>query len=318
MGFDSLLGNDRLKQNLTGSIRRGRVSHFYLISGPIGSGKKTLSRLLASAILCSGEEKPCMACAHCRKVMAGTHPDLITVDDPEKKFVPVELVRDARADVFIQPNEAERKIYLFPRAQDMLPPSQNALLKILEEPPPYGVFFLLTDNPEKLLPTIRSRCTELSLTALPEGVLRKALEQEYPQATGERITGAIARSGGYLGQAKAIVEETGETTQNAMEFLTAYANSNAMGLLQVLVSMEKWKRDVFCQELELWREALTNALSVRSGSVPVQPMARQIGTARSARDIMQAITALQKAIDYASRNVSVGAVCGYLVWELRS
>ena len=100
--------------------------------------------------------------------MDGSHPDFITVDDPEKKTVTVDLIRQARADVYIQPNESEYKIYMFPRAQDMGLPGQNALLKILEEPPKYGVFLLLTDNPDKLLPTVRSRCTELNMQALPE------------------------------------------------------------------------------------------------------------------------------------------------------
>ncbi len=316
MGFDGLLGNERLKQNITGAISRGRPSHFYLISGPTGSGKRTLTRLLAAALLCKGSEKPCFSCSHCRKVMANTHPDFITVDDPEKKFVPVELVRDARTDIFIRPNEGDKKIYLFPRAQDMMPPSQNALLKILEEPPAYGVFLLLTDNPEKLLPTIRSRCTELALTALPESVLLPALAQACPQATPEQIKGAAQRSG-YLGQAKALLETSEDTSKNTLDFLNAYARSDQMGILQVLVPMEKWKRDAFCQELNIWLLTLTNALSARSGSAAVQPMAGEIGSARSARDIMQAISALQKAVEYAQRNVSVGAVCGYLVWALR-
>lgn len=317
MGFEELLGNDRLKQNLSAAFSKNRISHFYLISGPAGSGKKTLSRLLAAAALCTGQNKPCMTCAHCRKALANTHPDLITIDDPEKRYVPIELIRDARADIYIQPNEADRKIYLFPRAQDMLPPAQNALLKILEEPPAYGVFILLTDNGEKLLPTVRSRCTELSLTALPEPVLRKALEEAYPQATAQQIAGAIGRSGGYLGQAKAILEESEEAGENTLRFLKAYAGSDSLGLVQILTPMERWKRDVLVEELERWLFALSNALCARSGITPTQPMADTIGTARSGKDIMRAIHALQKAIDYAQRNISPGAVCGYLAWELR-
>ena len=317
MGFDALLGNHRLKQNLAGAFSRNRVSHFYLISGPAGSGKKTLSRLLAAAALCSGENRPCLACPHCRKVMAGTHPDFITIDDPEKKYVPVELIRSARADVFIQPNEADRKIYLFPRAQDMRMEAQNALLKILEEPPAYGVFLLLTDNAEKLLPTVRSRCTELSLQSLPEDILRPVLKEKCPQASDLQITGAISRSGGYLGQALAILEETEDATQTTTAFLQAYAASDAYGLTQVLVPMEKWKRDAFVEELERWLPVLSDALSARSGSTPTQPMADKICAARSGRDLIRAISALQKAIDYARRNISPGAVCGYLQWELR-
>ena len=193
MGFDALLGNDRLKQNLTRSLAKGHVSHFYLISGPEGSGKHTLAKLLAAAILCQGTDKPCGRCTPCRKVMDGSHPDFITVDDPEKKTVTVDLIRQARADVYIQPNESEYKIYMFPRAQDMGLPGQNALLKILEEPPKYGVFLLLTDNPDKLLPTVRSRCTELNMQALPEDVLRSHLRREFPQAQEEDITAAIDR-----------------------------------------------------------------------------------------------------------------------------
>ena len=204
MAFDSLLGNERLKENLSRSISRGRISHFYLISGPEGSGKHTLALLLGAAILCQGQSRPCGSCPACRKALGAGHPDLITIDDPEKKTVPVDLIRQARADIYILPNEADHKVYLFPRAQDMGIPGQNALLKVLEEPPSYGLFLLLTDNPEKLLPTIRSRCVELKLTALPENVLRSALTGEFPKADEAAITGAIHRSGGFFGQAKAI------------------------------------------------------------------------------------------------------------------
>ena len=317
MGFEALLGNERLKQNLTGAIARGRVSHFYLISGPAGSGKRTLARLLAAAMVCTGQDKPCMHCNPCRKVMQNSHPDFITIDDPEKKYVPVELVREARADIYIQPNEADRKIYLFPRAQDMLPPSQNALLKILEEPPAYGVFLLLTDNPQRLLPTVRSRCTELALTALKPEVMQGALLSACPQATEEQLTGAIGRSGGYLGQAIALLEQSEDASQTTMRFLEAYATANAMGLLQVLVPMEKWKRDALIEELEHWLQALSGALAARNGIATTEPMAEKICAARAAKELIDAITALQKAIDYARRNISVGAVCGYLQWALR-
>ena len=128
MRFSPLLGNQRIKDNLSGAISKGRISHFYLICGPEGSGKHTLANLLAAAILCQGGNKPCLSCHPCRKVMNGLHPDFITIDDPEKKTVPVELIRQARADISLQPSEASRKIYLFPRAQGMGIPSQNALL----------------------------------------------------------------------------------------------------------------------------------------------------------------------------------------------
>ena len=317
MGFDALLGNERLKDNLRSSISRGRISHFYLISGPAGSGKRTLAKLLAAAILCNAAEKPCGSCPACRKVFGGGHPDYITIDDPEKKTVPVDLIRDARADMYIRPNEADRKIYLFPRAQDMGIPGQNALLKVLEEPPAYGVFILLTDNPQKLLPTVRSRCTELALSALPEEIALPQLRQAFPQADDTAIHAAFSRSGGFLGQAKEILEEGTSLPTQTIDFLNAYAQRNAYALSQVLIPIEKWKRDQLIPVLQQWVSFLEGALIYRSGLPSGTPMVAELAAARSALEFKEAIGHLEKTIEYAQGNVSPGAICGYLVWALR-
>lgn len=317
MGFDALLGNERLKENLHSSINRGRISHFYLISGPAGAGKRTLAKLLAGAILCTGREKPCGTCAHCRKILGNGHPDYITIDDPQKKIVPVELIRQARSDIYIRPNEAEHKVYLFPRAQDMAVPGQNALLKVLEEPPSYCVFILLTDNPEKLLPTVRSRCTELALHALPEDLLRRTLRQRYPQAAEEAISAAVVRSGGFLGQATAILEVGSDLPPQTDAFLKAYAARNVYDLMLVLVPMEKWKRDQLIPILQQWAAFLEGALVYRSGISAATPMARELSATRSARELRDAIAQLQKVIQYAQGNISPAAICGYLEWALR-
>lgn len=317
MGFEALLGNERLRENLRAALAKGRISHFYLISGPVGSGRHTLARLLAAAILCGGQDRPCGKCAACRKVLADTHPDFITVDEADKKTVSVELVRKASADLYIQPNEGSHKIYLFPRAQDMGIPSQNALLKVLEEPPKYGVFILLTDNPEKLLPTVRSRCTELAMTALPQRVLRGALEQKFPNAGSEAIAAAISRSGGFLGQAITLLEEGQALPPQVEAFGKAYAGRSAYELIQVLVPMEKWKRDQLLPILNQWLSLLEDALVCRSGLSAPSALSYEIGTVRSSQELYSAITHLQKAIEYTQGNVSPAAVCGWLGWALR-
>lgn len=314
MGFDSLLGNERLKENLRMSVGRGRISHFYLISGPAGSGKRTLARLLAAAILCQEQNKPCLACNACRKVMGVTHPDCITIEDPEHKTVAVKIVRDARADMYIMPNESNRKIYIFP--QELGIEGQNALLKILEEPPEYGVFILLSDNPEKLLPTVRSRCTELSLQALPENVLRQALKGEFFDADEEGLSAAISRSGGYLGQAKALLS-VGAVSPQTEAFVRSFAGRDPVEMLQVLVPMEKWKRDQAIPEWQVWLQLLSDALTCHAGQKATSPLARQLSESRSAGELMHAVETLQKIIEYAQGNISVAAICGYLQWTLR-
>lgn len=315
MGFESLLGNERLKENLISSIAQGHLSHFYLISGPEGSGRHTLARLLAAAAVCGEANKPCLTCNHCRKVLANTHPDFITVEDPEKKTLPVRVVREAREDMFIRPNEADRKVYLFP--QELNVEGQNALLKILEEPPSYGVFLLLTDNPEKLLPTVRSRSRLLRLQGLPETVLRAQLKKSFPNAEPEAVNAAVIRSGGYLGQAQKILEEGAALSPQTEQFVQAYASRDRLELLQLLLSLEKTKRDLFIPLLQQWLELLENGLVSRCGMQPMSGLAKQLSAGRSASELMDAVNQVKKCMEYAQGNVSVAACCGYLLWHLR-
>ena len=317
MGFQALLGNGQLKENLTAALRKNRISHGYLITGPRGAGKKTLAKLLSAGAMCDGKEKPCGVCTACRKVLSGVHPDVITVDDPDRKTVGVDVIRKARADCYIQPNEGKRKIYVIPRAQDMGVEAQNALLKVLEEPPAYAMFLLLAETGEALLPTIRSRCVELKLQALSEEVLRKALTQAFPKATPEEIDGAMGRSGGYLGQAKELLTKGTQTSPQTRDFLESYARGDGLLLQKTLVGMEKWKRDQLISELQQWRQKLIASLACRSGGAAEDPACLRVSQARSPAQVRCGVAALEKAIEYAGGNVSVAAICGWLFWELR-
>ena len=196
MKLAALLGNDTLKQRLSALQAKGKLTHSFLLTGPEGSGRHTLARILCAAMQCTAPgERPCGVCQQCRKVLDGAHPDICIVDDPEKKTIPVKLVRDACTDLYIRPNEGQRKIYLFPRAQDLNQQGQNVLLKSIEEPPPYGTFLLLAEHAEQLLPTIRSRCVELRLSPLPEAVLLPALRERFPDVPEGTLRAAGVRAG---------------------------------------------------------------------------------------------------------------------------
>lgn len=195
MDLSALKGNERLKDQLSRQERGRGLSHAYIISGPAGSGRHTLARQLAAAMLCAGSgEKPCGKCGPCLKVRKGVHPDVSTVTGPEEgKPITVDRVRLLRADAYIRPNEGERKVYLLEGADRMNAPAQNAMLKLLEEGPPYAAFLLIAGNAGGLLRTVRSRCEELALTPAGEPVSGET-DQER-RALAEKLTASLEKAG---------------------------------------------------------------------------------------------------------------------------
>ena len=145
---------------LAAAVRRAadehRLSHAVILTG---RGDLTAAaRFLAAAHVCEGEHKPCLTCRHCRKALEGVHPDVISVQDTEHRELTVEAVRALRKDVYIRPNEAERKVYIIADCRQLNERDQNVLLKIVEEGPAYAAFVFCADTLHALLPTIRSRC----------------------------------------------------------------------------------------------------------------------------------------------------------------
>ena len=128
---------------------------------------------------------------------------------------------------------------------------------------------------------------------------------------------AIHRSGGYLGQAKQILTEETEISPQTEEFARAFAARDKLGIALLLVSMEKWKRDKFIEELAAWSALLRGALVCRSGQLGATEAEKALGTVRSAQELMAAFNEIQKAMQYAQGNVSVAALCGNLLWQLR-
>jgi len=314
MDFAGFLGNNDLKQRLSASFRTGKTSHCYLLCGPVGSGKQTLSQILSAALQCEASETPCRRCSSCRKIFNGNHPDVIVVDDPEKKTVSVELIRQLQADAYIRPNEGRRKIYVIPRAQDMTDNAQNALLKLMEEPPSYAVFLLLTNNAEKLLPTVRSRSVELRLEPVPQQEALRWLADQDPQASSDTLQAVYLRSGGYLGQAQALLQGELQLPQT-IQFAQAFAAGDRYAMTQLLCSMEKLPRDKLLDVLAQWKQLLTDALLVRAG-IPGSPEASNLGNRRTAAVLAEAATAVQHAMEHCSANIGTGHICGWLAVTL--
>ncbi|MCL2843279.1 MAG: hypothetical protein FWE28_07435 [Oscillospiraceae bacterium] len=149
---------------------KGPLAHAYLISGDSAENRGGLAMLMARSLVCvASGGRPCDACVACEKAQRESHPDIIIVAPIDgKREIPVAAVRDVVANAPTLPNEAEHKVYLINPAEAMNPSAQNAILKVLEEPPSFVTFLLLAENPLALLPTVRSRCVTLSLTPTGE------------------------------------------------------------------------------------------------------------------------------------------------------
>jgi len=158
----NLPGNEDAAARIRQAAGRGALTHALLFTG---SGElEEAARFAAAAFECTGPgERPCGTCAACRKVRQGIHPDVTAVQDAEHRNVAVDVVRSARSDVYIRPNEGNRKVYLFTDCSVLTEQDQNVLLKIVEEGPPYAAFVFCAENPAVVLPTLRSRCVELKL-----------------------------------------------------------------------------------------------------------------------------------------------------------
>ncbi|MBE6985518.1 MAG: DNA polymerase III subunit [Ruminococcaceae bacterium] len=318
MGFQTLLGNDTLKQRLRAALGKNKASHCYLITGPSGSGKHTLAKLLAAAMQCTQTDQPCCVCPQCRKALEGQHPDVIAVDDAERVTIPIKLVRDSCADLYLRPNEGKRKIYLFPRGQALRADAQNTLLKCIEEPPSYGAFIFLCEHSERMLQTIRSRCVELRLSPLSNTLLRSELTKRFPDRAKQTIDAAIVRSGGYLGQALELLQEEIGLMPQSVEFVRAFCADDAGALLRVLAPMEKLKRDQLKPILAQWYQLLTSALSAQNQMPAMYAECESIASARSPAAILNGVDSLKQAQTLLDANVSPAHVCGMLAVRLQS
>ena len=151
-----------VENRLREAAARGALPHALIFSGP--GDRLAAAQFAAAAFECTAQgRRPCGVCEACRKVLAGIHPDVTVVHDPEHKIMSVDLVRSVRSDAYIIPNEGARKVYLFDDCGQLDDRCQDILLKVVEEGPPYAAFLFCTENSAGILRTLRSRCVELKL-----------------------------------------------------------------------------------------------------------------------------------------------------------
>lgn len=207
--FEEITGQEHVVITLQNAIKNGELSHAYLFTGPRGTGKTTVARILAKTINCTDSlaEKACLKCSTCEAVEKGNYIDLIEIDAASNRGI--DDVRELKDSVHTSPNVGQYKIYLVDEAHMLTTPAANALLKVLEEPPAHSIFILATTEPHKLLPTIISRTQRFDFRFLNIDEIVTRL-RDLIKREGKKIDDAVLRlvvtaSGGSMRDAESIL-----------------------------------------------------------------------------------------------------------------
>lgn len=236
-----LVGNERVKRSVESMLFSGKIPHAILIEGESGLGKTVLADFLCAAVFCESKDAPCGVCTGCRLLAGGNHPD-ITLIEPEKdrKSISVNAVREIVSDAAIIPQTAKRRIFLIDPAQSMTPQAQNALLKVLEEPPESVLFILVCESKSALLETVVSRCAVLTLSPVDEQTAGEYIAG-VTDKDAEEIGKAYKSARGNIGAALNILsrKSANAAEEKAKEFTRIMQNGSQYELLRCLLPLEK-------------------------------------------------------------------------------
>lgn len=245
--FRDVVGHESIIGHFKSSIEQGKVAHAYLIHGEKGTGKKMLAGLFAKTLQCeAGGTDPCGTCRSCIQCDSGNQPDIIWVTHEKPTVISVDDIREqVNNDIIIKPYSSRYKIYIIPEAELMNPQAQNALLKTIEEPPEYAIIMLLTNNLDKMLPTILSRCITLNLKPVGELDMMEYLSRMgIPQAKAKFCVGFAF---GNLGKAVRLAtsEEYNEIKHDCVQVLKDINRMEIYDLIDAVKKMSKYKLDIY-------------------------------------------------------------------------
>ena len=331
--FPNLLENTDTKQRLAQAILENSFPHAFIIEGPMGCGKHTLARNLSAALNCeeraSAPSLPCGRCRNCTRIFGKNFVDVHYLSKKEgKSTIGVEGIRSMREDIYLSPTESHYKIYIIEEAQSMTPQAQNALLKIFEEPPAGVIIFLLCDQIQQILSTIKSRAQLIRMQRLTDASVQRALRTDPDFSSIEKsdpdaFISAVQLSQGSIGRAKAFLcddqrSAISESRKSAMGLLSLLVPSKNRFSLYAAIQTMPQKRNEFAPLARMILDGLRDLiLSKYTSDTPllffadkkeVEALAMKIGHAR----LLRFYDAFIAAIDKSEKNGNMNAILANL------
>lgn len=309
--------NDKAKQTLVNFITDGRLPHTLLLEGEDGSGKMTFARMIAAAILCEHSQpgcRPCGECRNCRLVMSDSHPDVIIEQSEQKaNAFHVDQIRALRTDAYIRPNDGTCKVYLLRNVHYMTEQAQNALLKIIEEPPAQVVFIMTCNNRARVLPTILSRSAVIPISVCSEDECIDALGQLTDSSvTQERRVQAAHLAQGNIGEALQILENEKKLklvcdARRAAQMICIGQEFELLCCLQEYVGAKK--REEFLELLEAIRNYFMELIRLKNGvDTGHSDIPQSVKNRFTPLQAMQILAIIDTAAAQVSQNVSLNLV----------
>ncbi|MBQ3565956.1 MAG: DNA polymerase III subunit delta' [Oscillospiraceae bacterium] len=322
---EKIYGNSFALQTFSSMFRSGRIPHSFLIYGEKGLGKKTLAKYLAMSLLCENRNDgtPCGECHSCRIAQKNVHPDIIFPEQSGKlNTYTVETCRHVCTDAFVVPNNSDIKIYIFADADNIQLPAQNALLKIIEEPPAHVRFIFTAKSKDAFLPTIISRVTSVGASACTEKECITALSEKNYSDTD--IKNAVNSFGSNIGMCIEYMENPQLQSVSALtkRAVNSIINKDEYSLLTVFSDPEFKDRSITAEFLKMLDNAIRDCVAIRynpniSCSSCCKPEVSVLSEKLSVKSAMKIHTYLDKAASEIRANVSsalvMSALCGEII-----
>lgn len=256
--FQNLVGNEKVKEILSKTLKSNSVLHSYLFVGTEGIGKRLFAKEFAKAILCENKEnKPCNACKSCVEFKNDNNPDFMIIE-PDGNSIKIEQVRFLIQKISEKPISSEHKVYIINDSDKMTVEAQNSLLKTLEEPPEYACLILITSNESKLLNTIKSRCTKIFFNKIEDSKIEEYVRNNV---TNDVTKSMIKASQGSIGKALKL-QNFKEAYSNIEELVEQLDKKDLLYIMNKSEILTKEKENIY-EILEYINVILYNTKEIR-------------------------------------------------------